>query len=480
MVRRTIAVVLLTWATALPVASPAHAAGSTVVDVFEDSYDGSCSDGDCSLRDAVASTADGGVILLPSGFYTLTIQESGGPGDGQIDLSRDVAIRGQGETGAFVDASSLAGPMLVVDGGAEVVIADVTVFGSRTPGLAAPVWVRRGRLTIKHVTMTQGLGRKAGAILTEPGGKLYIVRSLLLENRGRHGAGAIDARDRLVVLDSTLAGNHGYVGGAVRAVTDRAVELRGVTISGNTSQTLGGGIALRSPARLHAVTVAGNRATTGGGIARIQYADVRVGHTIVAGNRADAGTNCTRPLVSLGGNVEAGTGCGFSAADDLQRTDPKLGALTSNGGPTPTRLLAAGSPAIDVGGRCDPHDQRGAPRDGPCDAGAYERVLCGGRAVDIVGTRGDDDLSGGREPDTFLGLGGDDLFQGSLADDIACGGRGDDVLWGGPGPDILRGGDGRDLLDGEDGVDRCFGGPGRDRFRSCEAQRTSRRRPGGQ
>ena len=58
----------------------------------------------------------------------------------------------------------------------------------------------------------------------------------------------------------------------------------------------------------------------------------------------------------------------------------------------------------------------------------------GGRPSNIVGTPGDDELTGGREPDTFFGLGGDDEFQGSLGRDDACGGGGGDHLIGGPGP----------------------------------------------
>jgi hypothetical protein len=61
--------------------------------------------------------------------------------------------------------------------------------------------------------------------------------------------------------------------------------------------------------------------------------------------------------------------------------DPMLGPLADNGGPTETQALAPGSPAIDAGkpgpadGRgthCPPTDQRGVPRMGRCDLGAYE------------------------------------------------------------------------------------------------------------
>ncbi len=67
-----------------------------------------------------------------------------------------------------------------------------------------------------------------------------------------------------------------------------------------------------------------------------------------------------------------------------------LGPLADNGGPTMTRALRPGSPAIDAGvaADCPDTDQRGRPRpidgDGDgvatCDAGAYE---LNPRAVEI-------------------------------------------------------------------------------------------------
>lgn len=59
--------------------------------------------------------------------------------------------------------------------------------------------------------------------------------------------------------------------------------------------------------------------------------------------------------------------------------DPLLGALADNGGPTQTRALNVGSPAIDAGNNaaCPTADQRGIirPQGGGCDIGAYERLV---------------------------------------------------------------------------------------------------------
>ena len=57
--------------------------------------------------------------------------------------------------------------------------------------------------------------------------------------------------------------------------------------------------------------------------------------------------------------------------------DPRLGPLALNGGPTRTRALLPGSPAIDAASSsgCPQRDQRGIARpQGPaCDIGSYER-----------------------------------------------------------------------------------------------------------
>ena len=74
-----------------------------------------------------------------------------------------------------------------------------------------------------------------------------------------------------------------------------------------------------------------------------------------------------------------GTSCS-AGATDLKNKDPKLGSLQNNGGPTQTRALLTGSPAIDAAndGNCSKIaksvDQRGVTRpQGPhCDIGAYE------------------------------------------------------------------------------------------------------------
>ena len=89
----------------------------------------------------------------------------------------------------------------------------------------------------------------------------------------------------------------------------------------------------------------------------------------------------------------------------------------------------------------------------------------------ISGRGGPDTLYGGEGDDTMLGLGGpdtmsggpgDDVMDGHGAPDVMDGGSGDDTMYGGGGPDLLTGGEGNDMLDGGGSPDVLEGGPGND------------------
>jgi hypothetical protein len=88
-------------------------------------------------------------------------------------------------------------------------------------------------------------------------------------------------------------------------------------------------------------------------------------------------------------------------------SDPKLGPVQSNGGPTPTEAIAAGSPALDavpaMGAGCEPTDQRGVlrPAGTACDIGAFELAVPSAStgAASGVGTTGATLAGVARNPD---------------------------------------------------------------------------------
>lgn len=90
--------------------------------------------------------------------------------------------------------------------------------------------------------------------------------------------------------------------------------------------------------------------------------------------------------------------------------------------------------------------------------------IFGRGGVDVLsGGDGNDRLEGGGGGDVLLGGNGGDRLDGGAAGDVLDGGNGRDPLEGGAGSDILEGGNGGDLLAGGPDADRVTGGRGDDR-----------------
>lgn len=88
----------------------------------------------------------------------------------------------------------------------------------------------------------------------------------------------------------------------------------------------------------------------------------------------------------------------------------------------------------------------------------------GDTPVNLVGTLGDDTLSGAGANDTLDGGTGNDLLFGEGGDDRLLGSFGNDQINGGAGNDYAFGGNGNDIIHGEDGNDELRGGLGNDQL----------------
>jgi hypothetical protein len=225
----------------------------------------------------------------------------------------------------------------------------------------------------------------AGGIMTERG-SLTVRRSSVTNNRAEY-FGGISVIDTWAVLDaSAIIGNQATVRAGGLEIDDSSyLVARNSTVSGNrVTNGSGGGIAISGRVDFANVTIAANRASSGGGMIRLGTPTLQLRDSIIADN---VGGDCGG---SAGEQTSAHTldsdgSCGLTAPTDKPATDPKLGSLADNGGPTLTHALLPGSPAIDAG---DPSgcrdyegvlldvDQRGVPRPqgARCDIGAYERL----------------------------------------------------------------------------------------------------------
>jgi Ca2+-binding RTX toxin-like protein len=75
--------------------------------------------------------------------------------------------------------------------------------------------------------------------------------------------------------------------------------------------------------------------------------------------------------------------------------------------------------------------------------------MCAGWAATIVGTDGNDILTGTNSFDVIVGLKGDDVIHGAGGSDIICGNKGNDTIYGEHDPDsLLSGGNGNDKIYG--------------------------------
>jgi hypothetical protein len=260
-------------------------------------------------------------------------------------------------------------------GGVEVYLASLTIEDSRITGNAA--------------------GFRGGGFY-QFGGPLEIRRSLISGNTaGNRGGGGLQRQgyyaglpelgEGTLIEDATISGNGADGrGGGLFLASPKPIVLRQVTVSGNTSGLAGGGLFFDyalDPPRIEHSTVAANGADVyAGGIANDSGEPVVLNHVIVAGNQDEQGApDLSGDFLGTFNLIGDDAGASIDPTDNLIGLDARLAPLGDNGGPTPTHLPRADSPAIDAGdpGFAPPPatDQRGLPRvaGGRIDIGAAER-----------------------------------------------------------------------------------------------------------
>jgi hypothetical protein len=239
-----------------------------------------------------------------------------------------------------------------------------------------------GTLTLNNSTISGNVSAYYGGGVTNFG-TLTIDHSTLSGNSAVFGGSIYNTFGTLKIDRSTLSGNSAYGGSGI--YNARILTINNSTISGNVSDNFGGGIENWGPLTINNSTLSGNSARLVGGIFN-HGATATLQNTIVA--NSPSGGNCGGDtMTSNGYNLSSDGTCNFNNTGDMNNTDPKLGQLRNNGGPTQTIRLLPASPAIDAGnpngctddqGHLLTTDQRGWPRPGKddtggCDMGAFER-----------------------------------------------------------------------------------------------------------
>lgn len=344
------------------------------VNTAADVADGSCSDGACSLRDALQLAAPGDeitfapalagqTILLADELYInkrLTISAavpitiSGnqahrvfriGPA-GIVTLSHLAIINGLAATGQ--------GGGIYVDAGGHLTVDACRIAGNQA--MSGGGIFSSGAVTITHSTVTDNSADSFGGGLQGTGGVVAVEQSTFHANRAVTGGG-------------------GGLNVAVASLT-----LRNSTVSGNTTGgPAGSAVSVMSMGWPPEQTMFTMTHSTLVGAADREVVLFLSGHvwmynSIVANQGAPTQWSCgllEGEILANEGNLVQDDSCNAAYAGD-----PRLGPLADNGGATWTHLPDSGSPAPGKAAPayCLPTDQRGQsrPAGAGCDIGAVE------------------------------------------------------------------------------------------------------------
>jgi CSLREA domain-containing protein len=299
----------------------------------------------------------------PAVFTDVAVVDEGDVGiSSQSDLTiRQSSVTGNGDDGVLASST--------------LQLADSTVSDNDSNGVEA----QGGSATLTHDSIDSNADNGVSALgdvsvssstVSDSGLKgVRAARATLVDDTvsGSSGVG-VDLLGDSTITGTTVSGGLGL--GIWSEVG--SLDLTNSTVSGNEA---GGVTGAGGIVTLVNDTIAGNSGGAGLGVGT----QVDVENTIVAGNTP---ANCSTTAEDLGNDLESTNTCGFAGLSDIRNTDPLLGPLANNGGPTFTEALDPSSAAVDAGNdsACPATDQRGTsrPQGAHCDIGAFELVHTGG------------------------------------------------------------------------------------------------------
>ncbi|HNA88042.1 MAG TPA: S-layer homology domain-containing protein [Anaerolineales bacterium] len=202
----------------------AHATSLTV-DITADENDGSCLDGDCSLRDAIAVSSAGDTITINvTGTIMLSL--------GELIVDKSVDINGPGSGLLTLDGNNLSRIFNLPEATPSNTVSMTGL--TMANGYADPNNVCGGGaiannafLTLHDVIISNSSAPRGGTCLFPLGGAILVP----------NGKGS------LTITNSIISGNSTYWdgGGIYFASTEGSISLNNVTIDNNQSTNAGGG-----------------------------------------------------------------------------------------------------------------------------------------------------------------------------------------------------------------------------------------------
>ena len=363
-----------------------------------------------SLRDALRiANNDDTISFAVTGTITLT--------SSQLVVNKSVTISGPGADMLSVNGNAthrvfLIQPFPLGCPAITVSISNLTITnGSEPSDTGGGIRNLLSDLTLSDCAVSNNVGQEGGGIGNVSGtceAHLTVNNSTIIGNSARRGGGIFNYNSdsqgggaTLNINNSTISGNSAQDGAGIYNIartrrngsSSATATISNSTISGNTAtSSFGGGIYTEGNsggiffgiARLTVTnsTISGNSATLLGNGIYATGTTVTIGQTIL--KTGSSGQNIYRnagTVTSLGYNLSSDNAGGLlNGPDDQINTDPLLGPLQNNGGPTFTHVLLPGSPAIDRGNPSftapPDYDQRECPFvrvfNGRIDVGSFE------------------------------------------------------------------------------------------------------------
>ncbi|MFL6530006.1 MAG: choice-of-anchor Q domain-containing protein [Chthoniobacterales bacterium] len=366
----------------------------------------------CRLRDALAAANSGDTINF-SVTGTITLNS------GELSIARNLTITGPGAPSLTIDGNASTRVFYIAPN-LGVSISGLTIANGKT-GFGGALYNDHSNVALALSVVRNNSGAYGGAIYNDgstDGGTgvatFTLSNSTVSSNTASNGGGAIfnyaqntgsggTTSVTLTILNSTLNNNVAGNGGGgianygVFPGANGLVNITNSTLSANSASAGGGiyniGDLGNATVTINNSTLSGNTASTAGGAVYtiIDAGDPGIAALNTANTIYNAGAS-GGTITSSGGSVNSSgynlasdnANNNLSGTGDIINTNPQLGPLQNNGGPTATHALGTNSPAREAGNPSfDPNafnpplinDQRGSgfPRVlNRLDIGAYE------------------------------------------------------------------------------------------------------------
>jgi hypothetical protein len=262
-----------------------------------------------TLREAIASAADGDVITFGPALNGATIATNSELSIDSLDITIDGDLDDDGEADVTLTTSGHAEHLIDIGSGADVILDGLAIEDADN----SAIQIDDATLTLRNSTISGSLSGGEGGAIRADYASVTIEDSLITGNAAYDEGGAVFAKySTLSISRSTLSSNASIddEGGAIYAVNS-AVTIEESTLSGNTAARNGGAIyafalfGYSSTLDISDSTLAGNTSSDIGGAVihyAVEYADATttITDSTISGNEAKYGGGVSAASLEYG------------------------------------------------------------------------------------------------------------------------------------------------------------------------------------